>query len=83
LPGARGQIVLNVTLPGATTATLYHVLYDKWADVAEWTLLVLMPVDEVTRAVLVDVSNDEINLEAVLVLWERLLPRIQDAWMSP
>ena len=62
-PGNRGSEPLDIVLTGETDPTPYYVMYERWADVADWALVVFAPQIKVDQAVSVYLDRDEIDLE--------------------
>lgn len=51
LSNDRGFTKLNISLTGEKYPTEFYVMYDHWANVADWTLLVFAPTAEVEGAI--------------------------------
>lgn len=49
--GQRDWIKLNITLTGDSEPTEFYALSDRWENVADWVLLVFVPVAEMDRAI--------------------------------
>jgi len=54
---------MNVTLTGENRPTLFHVMSERWADVADWALLVFAPQKEVEHAISVYLDRNVFDLE--------------------
>ncbi|CAB9510617.1 acid type B receptor subunit 2 [Seminavis robusta] len=62
--GGRGYMVLNLTLANDNDnkPVPYYVMFDRWQYVSDWVLLVLVPVEQVDKAV--DVVFSQPTVEA-------------------
>lgn len=62
-PGHRDSTVLDIVLTGDTEATSHYVMFERWPDVADWSLMVFAPQYMVDHAMNVQVEQDEIDLQ--------------------
>ena len=61
--GERGYTQFNITLTNDRDPTLFYVAYERWPNVADdWVLLTFVPIEEVDRAVDVQLSQSAIKL---------------------
>ena len=50
-PGERGVSSMNITLTGEMQPREFYVMYERWADVADWVMLAFAPVYDVEHAI--------------------------------
>lgn len=56
-PGLRSSTLMNITLTGDTEPTPFYVMYERWSEVADWALLLLVPQEELDTSVVVEMSE--------------------------
>jgi len=61
--GGRDHLVLNLTLTNETVPREYYVMFDRWASVAEYAMLVFAPVEEVHGAIKPVLSRSELSFK--------------------
>lgn len=49
--GERDTSMLNITLTGDETPTSFHVMYERWPDVADWVTLLFVPTEELDHSI--------------------------------
>jgi serine/threonine protein kinase len=49
--GNRGLSLINMTITGEVEPKEFHVLYERWSEVADWAMLVFLPTDELDHAI--------------------------------
>ena len=69
-PGQRSSSVLNITLTGDTAPTAFYVMYERWAEVADWALLLFVPQDELDTSIVVEMvepaAGTDLQVQVVL-----------------
>ena len=81
--GERGFALLNLTLTGEVHAREFYVMYERWADVADWVLLAFAPVDDVEHAVDVRLDSwSEVDYTSVTLRGEWGLELFGEAVMT-
>lgn len=63
--GERGHIELNLTRTGQQEPIPYYVMFDRWKYVADWSLLVLAPIEAVQNAISVSFSSQSIQMDTL------------------
>jgi serine/threonine protein kinase len=56
-PGERGVSSMNLTLTGEEEPREFYVMYERWADVADWVMLAFAPIYDVEHAIDVNVYD--------------------------
>ncbi|KAI2506306.1 hypothetical protein MHU86_8136 [Fragilaria crotonensis] len=56
-PGERGVSSMNLTLTGEEEPREFYVMYERWADVADWVMLAFAPIYDVEHAIDVSVYD--------------------------
>eukprot|EP00977_Amphora_coffeiformis_P026558 scaffold27769_cov176-Amphora_coffeaeformis.AAC.9 len=56
--GQRDMASLNVTLTGDVSPTSFHVMFDRWETVADWALLVFVPMEELSKTIQVYATEE-------------------------
>ena len=57
--GERDFTTFNVTTTGQEFPTEFHVMFERWENVADWVLLVFVPLQELDQSIAIAVSVDE------------------------
>jgi hypothetical protein len=57
-PGGRTFTTLDITLTGDETPTEFYVMFEHWEYVADWSLLVFAPTEQVRSAINVYTTSD-------------------------
>lgn len=62
VPGGRDSTLLDIVLTGDTEATSHYAMFERWPDVADWSLVVFAPQYQLDHAMDVQLELDEIDL---------------------